>query len=90
MTQRVVLKPQGLEFIVEEGQTVLEAALNQNLAFPHRCQVGACASCLCRIESGTVDYDLEPLLTEKEKQQGWMFSCLAYPKSDLVITFGDE
>ncbi|GAL23471.1 ferredoxin [Vibrio maritimus] len=37
-----------------------------------------------------MDYDLEPLLTEKEKQQGWMFSCLAYPKSDLVITFGDE
>ncbi|MBY6199618.1 2Fe-2S iron-sulfur cluster-binding protein [Vibrio hangzhouensis] len=90
MILRVTLKPQNIEFTVEEGQTVLDAALNQNLAFPHRCRVGACASCLCRIESGEVEYDLEPMLTEKEKQQGWMFSCLAYPKSDLVINLEEE
>ncbi|MFC5079050.1 Ferredoxin-1 [Vibrio thalassae] len=90
MSRRVWLKPQNLGFTVSDGETILEAALNQNLAFPHRCQVGACASCLCRIESGQVSYDLEPMLTEKEKQQGWMFSCLAYAESDLVITFSDE
>ncbi|MCJ2378911.1 2Fe-2S iron-sulfur cluster-binding protein [Vibrio sp. ZSDZ34] len=90
MSHQVVLRPQNIVFSVQQGQTVLEAALNQNIVFPHRCQVGACAACLCRIESGQVSYQLEPLLTEKEKEQGWMFSCLAYAESDLVITFSDE
>ncbi|MFA0087081.1 ferredoxin [Vibrio sp. 10N.286.49.C2] len=90
MSHKVTLLPQKLEFIVPNGQTVLDAALNQNIAFPHRCKVGACASCLCRIRTGLVHYELEPMLTEKEKQQGWMFSCLAHAESDLVITFSEE
>ncbi|MGF1751820.1 MULTISPECIES: 2Fe-2S iron-sulfur cluster-binding protein [Vibrio] len=90
MSHKVTLLPQNIEFIVANGQTVLDAALNQDVAFPHRCKVGACASCLCRITRGQVSYDLEPMLTENEKQQGWMFSCLAHTESDLVITFGEE
>ncbi|MCL9777408.1 2Fe-2S iron-sulfur cluster-binding protein [Vibrio methylphosphonaticus] len=90
MSHNVTLLPQNLTFIVANGQSILDAALDQGVAFPHRCKVGACASCLCRISKGQVSYDLEPMLTENEKQQGWMFTCLAHAESDLVITFGEE
>jgi ferredoxin len=87
MINTIVLLPQGIAFEVQDGQTVLEAALNNNIRFPHRCQVGACAACLCRKLEGTVSYHLEPMLTEKEQQQGWVFACQAYAESNLVLTF---
>ncbi|WP_428771979.1 2Fe-2S iron-sulfur cluster-binding protein [Vibrio sp.] len=89
MTHTVTVQPSQLQFDVREGQTVLQAALNNNIGFPHRCQIGACASCLCRLLSGEVEYQLEPMLTENEREQGWIFACQAYAKSDLIITFDE-
>lgn len=86
MNKTVTLLPDNVEFEVAKGQTVLEAALNNNIRFPHRCQVGACAACLCRKLEGTVSYHLEPMLTEKEQQQGWIFACQAFAESNLVLT----
>ncbi|MEL7291308.1 MAG: 2Fe-2S iron-sulfur cluster-binding protein [Pseudomonadota bacterium] len=86
MSKTVTLLPDNIEFEVAKGQTVLEAALNNNIRFPHRCQVGACAACLCRKLEGTVSYHLEPMLTEKEQQQGWIFACQAFAESNLVLT----
>lgn len=86
MSKTVTLLPDNVEFEVAKGQTVLEAALNNNIRFPHRCQVGACAACLCRKLEGTVSYHLEPMLTEKEQQQGWIFACQAFAESNLVLT----
>lgn len=87
MRFKVTLQPTDAIFFVEEGQTVLEAALNNNISFPNRCQVGACAMCMCKLTTGTVLYQLEPMLTEKEKQHGWIFPCQAYPQSNLELTF---
>jgi len=86
---KVTLLPSNIEFEVLSGQTVLQAALNNNIGLPHRCQVGACAMCMCKKVSGEVIYDLEPMLTEKEQQQGWMFPCLAYIESNLVLTLDE-
>ncbi len=89
MSHQVILLPQGIEFEVADGQTVLEAALDNHIPFPHRCQVGACAACLCRKIEGQVSYHLEPMLTEKEQQQGWIFACQAFAESKLVLTFAE-
>ncbi|WP_040891262.1 2Fe-2S iron-sulfur cluster-binding protein [Vibrio ezurae] len=87
MSYQVELLPSGIVFEVNEQQTILDAALAQNIAFPNRCQVGACAMCLCRLKKGTVTYQLEPLLTEKEQALGWVFACQAFATTDLVLTF---
>lgn len=87
MPYKVTLLPSQVQFEVQQGQTVLEAALNNNISFPHRCQVGACAMCMCKKVSGEVSYELEPMLTEQEQQQGWIFPCLAHTESHLVLTF---
>ncbi|EMN6296822.1 ferredoxin [Vibrio parahaemolyticus] len=88
MSHQVHLLPIDVTFEVKEGETVLEAALNNNIRFPHRCQVGACAMCMCKKLSGEVTYHLEPMLTNKE-QQGWIFPCQAYTESNLVLTFDE-
>lgn len=89
MSHTVLLLPTNVSFEVEAGETVLEAALNNNIRFPHRCRVGACAMCMCKKLSGEVSYHLEPMLTDKEQQQGWIFPCQAYTESNLVLTFDE-
>ncbi|AEX23491.1 MULTISPECIES: 2Fe-2S iron-sulfur cluster-binding protein [Vibrio] len=89
MSHTVLLLPINISFEVEAGETVLEAALNNNIRFPHRCRVGACAMCMCKKVTGEVSYHLEPMLTDKEQQQGWIFPCQAYTESNLVLTFDE-
>ncbi|ALR16969.1 2Fe-2S iron-sulfur cluster-binding protein [Vibrio natriegens] len=89
MSHTVLLLPINVSFEVEAGETVLEAALNNNIRFPHRCRVGACAMCMCKKVTGEVSYHLEPMLTDKEQQQGWIFPCQAYTESNLVLTFDE-
>ncbi|MDV6254213.1 2Fe-2S iron-sulfur cluster-binding protein [Vibrio sp. EA2] len=89
MSHTVHLLPINVSFKVEAGETVLEAALNNNIRFPHRCRVGACAMCMCKKVSGEVSYHLAPMLTDKEQQQGWIFPCQAYTESNLVLTFDE-
>ncbi|MDD1793475.1 2Fe-2S iron-sulfur cluster binding domain-containing protein [Enterovibrio makurazakiensis] len=82
--------PAGTEFEVPAHQTLLQGALSAGIAFPNRCQIGACATCLCRLIEGDVRYHLEPMLTEQEKEQGWIFACQAIPSSDLVVSFEES
>ncbi|GIA03670.1 ferredoxin [Vibrio cholerae] len=87
MTYTVRIVPNDRQFIIHSGETVLDAALNQQIAFPHRCRIGACAACLCKLVEGEVEYELEPLLTEQEKATGWILACQACAITDLVLTF---
>lgn len=82
---QVHLLPHDVTFSATTGQTVLEAALNAGIAFPNRCQVGACAMCMCRKLSGEISYQLAPMLTENEQAEGWIFACQAVAESNLVL-----
>ncbi|MEJ2764380.1 2Fe-2S iron-sulfur cluster-binding protein [Photobacterium sp. MCCC 1A19761] len=82
---QVRLLPHQITFFADEQETVLQAALNAGVAFPNRCQVGVCAMCLCRKISGEISHQLEPMLTENEQAEGWIFPCQATAKSDLVL-----
>ena len=86
MTFSVHLLPGEFEFIVEPGQTVLDAAISQKIPLPYRCGIGGCGACLCRKISGDVTYQLAPMLTEEEQSKGWIFACQAYAQSHLVLT----
>ncbi|QIL85305.1 2Fe-2S iron-sulfur cluster binding domain-containing protein [Vibrio sp. HDW18] len=87
MMNSVRLLPSEKQFTIHPDQTVLDAALNQQIAFAHRCQIGICTACLCKLVDGEVEYQLEPLLTEQEKATGWILACQAYATTDLVLTF---
>ncbi|EOW2078105.1 2Fe-2S iron-sulfur cluster-binding protein [Vibrio mimicus] len=87
MIYTVRILPSEKQFTINQGETVLDAELNQQIAFPHRCRIGACAACLCKLVEGEVEYELEPLLTEQEKETGWIFACQACATTDLVLTF---
>jgi CDP-4-dehydro-6-deoxyglucose reductase len=85
--RKVKVQPSGHEFDVEEGESVLTAALRQHLVLPYGCRNGACGSCKGRIIEGRVDYGVyqRKALTEEEKAQGKALFCQAKPLTELVI-----
>ncbi|OEF27208.1 2Fe-2S iron-sulfur cluster-binding protein [Vibrio rumoiensis] len=89
MIYRVTLLPDHIEFDADSKQTLLDAALESGINLPNRCRVGVCTACVCKKIEGVVYYDLEPVLTEKEQQQGWIFPCKAYPRSHLVLSLDE-
>jgi CDP-4-dehydro-6-deoxyglucose reductase len=83
----VTIKPSGHTFQVEEGESVLTAALRQGFVLPYGCRNGACGSCKGKILSGAVDYGVyqHKVLPDAEKEQGKALFCQAKPLGDLVI-----
>ncbi len=83
----VTLQPSGHSFQVEDGETVLAAALRQGFILPYGCKNGACASCKGRIVEGTVDYGVTQAkaLTDADKAAGKALFCQAKPLTDLVV-----
>ena len=74
-------------FEVEDGESVLVAALRQDLLLPYGCKNGACGTCKGKILEGAVDYGVyqKRALSEAEKAQGKALFCQAKPLGDLVI-----
>lgn len=85
MSWHVTIVPAQLRFIVEEGETVLAAALRQGLDFPYRCRQGVCTSCVCKLRSGHVSYPHPNPLTPTDQQQQFVYCCLATASSDLEL-----
>ncbi len=79
-------------FTAKPGETVLEAALRQDVRLPHVCRDGACGACKGAILHGTVDYGVyqEGALSEQEKQAGKALFCCATPLSDLEIEYHEN
>jgi CDP-4-dehydro-6-deoxyglucose reductase len=85
--RKVTVQPSGHVFDVEEGESVLAAALRQDLVLPYGCRNGACGTCKGKILEGQVDYGVyqKKALTEDEKAQGKALFCQARPLTDLVV-----
>lgn len=85
MSYLVTIAPAQLSFAVQEGETILDAALRNGIDFPNRCRQGVCTSCVCKLKTGEVRYNEPQPLTELDKQQQFTYCCLAYPNTDLVL-----
>lgn len=87
MTHAVTIKPSNHVFHVNQGETLLDAALREGFALPYGCRNGACGACKGKVLEGSLDYgDYQAhALTEEEKRQGLALFCCARPQSDLVI-----
>lgn len=86
MTHQVTIADTGLRFEVEADETVLEAAMRQDIVLMHDCTYGGCGTCRFRLLEGAVDYEEWPFaLAEEEAADGHALACQARPKGDLVI-----
>lgn len=86
----VRIEPAGFEFNAPVSGSLLKAALAAQLSLPSSCRNGTCRTCLCRLQSGVVSYQIEwPGLSREEKKDGYILPCVAVAQSDLVIDIPD-
>jgi len=82
----------GKEISVDEGNTILESALDQGIDFPHGCRTGNCGACKSKIISGDIEMSpySEFALDEDEEKNGLILACRSVPWSDCEIKILNE
>lgn len=69
---------------VPGNETILHAALRQQVALPYSCKGGVCGSCIATCTKGKVWMSVNEVLTEKELSKGMILTCTGYAQSDDV------
>ena len=86
-THTVRLEPVGIEFEVDEDETILNGAFRQGLMLMHGCKEGQCAACKSFLLDGEVDLDRYSTfaLPDFEEAEGWTLLCRAHALTDLEV-----
>ncbi len=83
---RVTLSRSGKSFTVGGDETILEAALRQEIWLPHACRGGSCGSCRAIVVAGTVNYDSgAPLRMRQTTSPAEALLCCAKPLGDVTL-----
>ena len=87
MSQQLTIEPLGTTIEVEDGQTILDAALRQGIYIPHACGHGLCGTCKIEIVGGDIDHGAaNPFaLMDFERDEGKALACCATLQSDVTI-----
>jgi CDP-4-dehydro-6-deoxyglucose reductase len=87
MPHKVTIQSSGHAFTVNDGETVLAAALREGIVIAYGCRSGVCGTCKGSLIEGAVDYGTyhEQAMSEAERRAGKALFCQARPHSDLLI-----
>jgi ring-1,2-phenylacetyl-CoA epoxidase subunit PaaE len=73
----------------ENGETILNTALDKGVDAPFSCKGGVCTTCKAKLLSGEVRMDANFALTDSEIKQGYRLVCQSHPVSDKVVITWD-
>jgi ring-1,2-phenylacetyl-CoA epoxidase subunit PaaE len=73
------------KFDVPPNKTILETALSLDIDLPFSCQSGLCTACRGKCLSGEVALDEDEGLSEAERNEGYVLTCVGHPKTPGVV-----
>ncbi|WP_424963324.1 1,2-phenylacetyl-CoA epoxidase subunit PaaE [Ekhidna sp.] len=80
----VVLDGNSLTFPYDSDKSILDVAFDNGADLPYACKGGVCSTCVCKVEEGEVEMDVNYALEPDELERGLVLSCQSYPKTDKV------
>jgi ring-1,2-phenylacetyl-CoA epoxidase subunit PaaE len=85
--REVTIRYDGQEYkiMVPANKAILETALDQGIDLPYSCQSGLCTACRGKALSGKVKLDEEEGLSQSERAQGYVLTCVGHPLTDDVV-----
>lgn len=82
----VVLQRSGQQFIVESGESILDALIKRGVDVPYSCMEGVCGSCQVGVLEGTPDHrDLILSKGEREANDRMLICCSGSKSAKLVL-----
>ena len=87
IAREVTIHYDGQEYKVkvEPNKTILLTALDMGIDLPYSCQSGLCTACRGRALSGKVKMDEEEGLSQSERDEGYVLTCVGHPMTDDVV-----
>lgn len=79
---------EGVTIEVDEEDYILARAEDAGLMLPYSCRMGTCSVCVARVE-GDVDQSEGVVLSDDEKEEGYVLLCIAKPKGACTVYSSD-
>lgn len=77
-------------FVMDTKQSILVAALANQVDAPYSCQGGICSSCVARVTEGKAVMDKNQILMDDEVEEGLILTCQAHPiTATIAIDYDD-
>ncbi len=74
----------------KQGQSLLDAALENAMDAPYACKAGVCSTCRAKILEGEVEMEVNHALEDYEVRQGYVLTCQCYPLTDRIVVSYDQ
>jgi uncharacterized 2Fe-2S/4Fe-4S cluster protein (DUF4445 family) len=88
---RITFQPDGQTVRMPLGSTLLDAAQAADIHLNASCSgKGSCGKCKIVVAQGKVDTASTPLLTDQEKEKGYVLACQTRILEDLTVRIPEE
>ena len=74
----------------QNGQSILDAAMEAGADVPFSCKGGVCSVCKAKIIEGNAKMDMNYSLSEDDVEEGFVLTCQAHPTSENIYIDYDE
>ena len=81
---KIMMDGEDFDFEMKKSETILDAALENDIDLPYSCQSGVCTACQGKLISGSDDMDVSDGLSDEEISEGYILCCQSIPSSDLI------
>lgn len=82
---RIMFNKETYNVMVGEDQSLLQAALQNNIPLPYSCRAGICSACTAKCTGGKVQMTVNDVLTDADIAQGWILTCTGHAVTDDVV-----
>jgi glycine betaine catabolism B len=72
--------------ITTDGElSLLDLAEQSGIVIDNDCRAGNCGECMVKCLKGNIEMTDQAEIADFDRKQGWVYSCCAYPVSDVVL-----